>query len=265
MNNLKIICIFYGIGRGLEISEPSIINKIITPLKSEGHQVFTYYFRCEKNFINNPRSGEIGFLNPIKQNIFYGAKTYLFTEAELFRPEIYEFSKIYRDSHGDNYISNKNLIYQLSLLQMIISFVNLKDYDRVIVCRDDLYIAETNRLKWSNILAASSSNIVVSMWHWNLGVSERFFIAPPDYAYKLLNRIDWALPSIMKFSTFNAELLQKFVLSLFSINIVCFDFKFYRVRLSGKFHDEKFIFPSFRPVVLYQIVVSYFKFLFTIK
>jgi hypothetical protein len=261
----KIACIFYGIGRGLEVSEPSIIKQIINPLRLANHEVSLYYFKCNKAFIDNPRSGDFGNIAPIKENIFDGAKTHIFTESDLFRPELLKFSKIFSDSHGDNYISNSNLLYQLGLLKKVADLVDLDNYERVIVCRDDLFISENNRLNWDKILSVSASNIVVSMWHWNLGISERFFIASPSYSYNLLSRIDFVISSILRYSTFNAELLQKFVISFCSMKVASIDFRFYRVRLGGLLHAEKFFFPSLRPHVLFQIIYSYIRYLFVLK
>ena len=252
---MKILCIFYGIGRGLDISEPSIRSSIISPLRRLGHDLDLAYLHQPLEYIDNPRSGENGAISPVSEGVFDGATKHCFPFEDVFDGALFAHSKSFKDSHGDKYTSNKNIICQLNLISKSVHLYNFSDYDRILLCRDDLLFEKSN-LQWSKMISASASAAVISMWCWNKGLSERFLLASPRIASLFATRIGCAKAAIEEYGTLNAERLQYFVAKKNAIKVASLDLKFFRCRINSRIHKEKFRIPYWRPFETMRIMIS---------
>ena len=134
---MKILFLLYGIGRGLVTSEPSIMSNVILPLIKQGNKAKVIYCFNEIKEINNPRSGEKGSIEAPREGIFKNAKIIYTNPSELLVEEYFELSKRYKDIHNDNYLSYRNLVSQLAMLNKLSSYIDLNEAETVVFCRDD--------------------------------------------------------------------------------------------------------------------------------
>ena len=256
---MKILTAFYGIGRGLELSEPSILSKLLKPLTKLGCNVSSIYVLNEIEEVNNERSGDFGSLQKVPAGVFNNAKIIRKQQADLLDNELYEMSMKYYDAHNDNYKSNKNLICQLSMLELAERSVDFSSYDRVILCRDDIFFSD-NSIDWKAMLEVSGHGPVVSMWHWHNGIGERFVLASSDSARLIARRKQLIHDYFDTFNTLNAEFLQYFCFFYHSLTPYACNIKLARSRLNGRLEKERYILPLWRPREFMRMMSSYFKF-----
>ena len=67
---MKILCVFFGIGRGLNIAEKSIFSNVIQPMENLGHEVSAIYILNEVAFVSNQRSGDYGSIGSVSDKTF---------------------------------------------------------------------------------------------------------------------------------------------------------------------------------------------------
>lgn len=256
---MNVLIFLFGIGRGLKISEPSISKNLIYPLSKECDKVEILYVYNQIGHIDNPRSGDKGIIETPDDNLFKTAIRYDFTNSELMDEEAFLFSKQFRDAHQDNYISNRNLITQLGMLRKFDQLSRNLNFDKVIFCRDDLYLPKTIT-NWAKIFEVTNKYPIVPSRQWHGGVSERFCISSAEHASILANRIDFLHDYFKEYPYLNGEMLFKFVLETNNIKPASRDIRFYRVRLKG-LHNERFILPIWRPKELLRVFSSRIRYL----
>ncbi|GAB6095718.1 hypothetical protein JCM14469_19710 [Desulfatiferula olefinivorans] len=258
---MKVICVFFGIGRGLELSAPSIENKIIKPLIKLGCKVSIVYILNETKEISNVRSNELGKIPVVNEGVFNKCKIIRTTEELLLDNNILNFSKRFKDRFNDNYKSNSNLICQLSMLELANKSVDFSIYDKVILCRDDIYFAD-DKVNLKNILNVSDSGPVVSLWHWHGGISERFVVCSPDAAKKICNRKNLIQEYFKKFSFLHSESLQYFCFEKYNLIPHACNIKLIRCRINSKLHKENFRIAIWRPYETLRVFIAFSKYLY---
>jgi hypothetical protein len=259
---MKILCVFFGIGRGLDIAEKSIFSNVIQPIKNLGHEVFTIYILNEVEFVSNQRSGDYGSIALVSDRVFGANKIVRVNQKSLLNVQLYKASKRYPDKHNDNYASNKNLLCQLEMLHLSTECVNYMEFDRVVCCRDDLSIQD-KYIKWNHILNVSYKYPIVSIWGWHNGVAERFVVSSSSHAYMLANRVSLVEKCMKKYGGLNGEELMYFAFNHYLIDVAAVDIKTWRVRLGGRLHDEKFNIVVWRPMELLRTIIAIIRFFIT--
>ena len=83
---MKILCVLYGIGRGINISSKSIQQNLLDPIKGMGNEVDIIYVLNEVAYVDNPRSGEFAAISPIDNDVFGGEETIRKNEQDLVNP-----------------------------------------------------------------------------------------------------------------------------------------------------------------------------------
>ena len=252
---MNILIVFYGIGRGIELSEKSINSSLVKPLKKLGHNVSSIYILNEVKNISNKRSGEYGKINSVSDCVFNSSKIIRVEEKKILNEYLLDLSKNYDDKHNDNYVSNKNLLCQLEMLRLSTDHINYHNFDRVIMCRDDLFI-QKKKIKWKNILKVSSKSSVVSCWGWHNGVSERLVISPAADALKLAKRIHLVEKCIKKYKRLNGEELMHFAFNYNNFYPIAVNIKTWRVRIGGRIHNEKFNIAFWRPTEVLRLFAA---------
>ena len=259
ITSTKILCVFYGIGRGLEMSEPSIVNKMLKPLRRIGNYINSVYILNEIKKISNPRSGEHGYIPPVKEGVFNKCKIIRKSEEFLLDKELFELSKMYKDRYMDDFKSNKNLICQLSKLELASKSVDFNNYDKVILCRDDIvFVNET--INWKNLLIVSDYGPVVSLWHWHGGIGERFVLCSPFAAKLICERKNLIKNVLNEYRTLHAELLQYYCLKAHKLIPHAFNLKLARCRINGRIHEEKYRIPIWRPLETLRIFLAFLRY-----
>jgi hypothetical protein len=252
---MNILFVFYGIGRGLELSEKSIISSVVKPIEKLGHNISSIYILNEVKIISNKRSGDYGKINSVSDNAFNSSKIIRVQEKKILNEYLLELSRNYDDKHNDNYASNKNLLCQLEMLRLSTEHINFKNFDRVIFCRDDLFF-QKKTIKWRNILKASSKSSIVSCWGWHNGISERLVISPVPHALKLATRIHLVEKCMEKYKRLNGEELMHFTFNYNNFYPIAVNIKTWRVRIGERIHNEKFNIAFWRPNEMFRLLVA---------
>ena len=115
--NLKILCVLYGIGRGINISSKSIHQNLLNPIKGMVNELDIIYVLNEVVYVDNPRSGEFAAISPIDNDVFGGEETIRKNKQDLVNPTILAEAKAAIDVHDDNFRTYENLLCQLGMLQ----------------------------------------------------------------------------------------------------------------------------------------------------
>ncbi len=258
---MKILFLLYGIGRGLATSEPSIMSNVILPLIKQGNKAEVIYCFNEIKEINNPRSEEKGLIEAPREGIFKNAKIIFTNPSELLVEEYFELSKRYKDIHNDNYLSYRNLVSQLAMLNKLSSYIDLNEAERVVFCRDDLYFPDkiTN---WKKILKVSERFPVVPSRQWHSGVFERFLICNSHVSKDIAQRSKFIPDFLNNFEFLNGEILLNYVFDKLSIKPASLPLKTFRVRID-KIQKENFLIPFWRPKEMLRIIISRLRFIFS--
>jgi hypothetical protein len=258
---MKILCVFYGIGRGIEDSEKSIISKLIKPIKKLGHSFSSIYILNEINNVSNKRSGDYGPIGKVKNDAFKTNKIIRVKEDILLNEDLYKLSRTYEDRHNDDYVSNKNLLCQLEMLRLSTLHADFTNYDRVIFCRDDL-LFQKRPINWKKVLEISSKSSIVSCWGWHNGISERFCISPTSHAFKLATRILLVKKCMKAYKRLNGEELMHFSFNYHDLYPVAVNIKTWRVRLGGRLQNERFNIAFWRPKEVSRLFFAVLRYYF---
>ena len=253
-----MLCIIYGIGRGVEKSSPTINDKIIRPLEKLNIKVRTIYVLNELSFIDNKRSGDYGSIKPVPENIFLNEERVSYSKDELLDQEIFARVKKIKDVHNDNFKSYENLLCQLGMLREAHKKKDFMSFDRILMIRDDLLVNNSN-LDLLALVNASCYGPITSMWHWHGGVGERFVICMPKIGIKLACRINEVINFISDKGYLNGEHLQKYVLDKEKEKIMAVNLKLIRVRLNFLV-KENFYIPFWRPYELVRVFFAVFRY-----
>ena len=252
MTQLKILIVFYGIGRGGELSSQSYQRAMLMPLQELGCAIDTVHILKNVYQLNSVRSGEFGSHKPYGFKFYESSELIQITESDLDASNVYDYSRKFQDRHSDNYQSNLNLVHQLLKLELASRMVDFSRYNRVILLRDDLVFLRED-INWKAIMHLSGKAALVSKWFWNAGISERFVVASPNHAVILANRISHAISSIDHLGYLNGEGLMRFVIERSNIKVAALDLRFARVRLDQRIQKERFVLAFWRPNELLRV------------
>lgn len=251
---MKLLCVIYGIGRGIETSSPSINKNIIDPLRKLNIDLEVIYILNKLDHIDNARSGDYGPIKTVPENIFTGEERFQMEKAELLDQNIFNSVKKVKDVHDDGYKSYENFLCQLGMLREATKKKDFLLFDRIIMIRDDLFI-ESSNINMKSLIQISEHGLVTSMWHWHGGVGERFAISKPKIALKLANRIDCVLDFTKERGYLNGEHLQKYLIDKEGESVIAFNLKLKRVRLDF-IVKENFYLPIWRPFELFRVIFA---------
>lgn len=256
--NLKILCVLYGIGRGINISSKSIKHNLLDPIKAMNNEVDIIYILNEIEYLDNPRTGEFSAISPVDNNVFGDEETIRKKKEDLINQTILAEAKAANDVHNDNFRTYENLICQLGMLQEATKRRDFFLYDRILMLRDDILV-ETDNVDLSVLLKLSEHNLVTTMWHWHGGISDRFALCNSSIAFQLATRVNKALDFVASKGYLNGEHLMKFILANQKQMVLACDLRLTRVRIHGTV-PENFILPFWRPLELFSVLLAVLRF-----
>jgi hypothetical protein len=259
---MRILCIVYGIGRGVRISSQSINNNLLNPIRKLNAELEVLYILNEVKFVENPRSKDNGKVPPVPSQVFGEEELVRMSKAQLLNKSIFNCVKGFKDVHDDNFRTYENLLCQLGMLSEANRRRDFSLYDRVLMIRDDLSI-EVKNIEIARMLYASQFGPVTSMWHWHGGVAERFLLSKPDIASRLADRLQMVESFVRTKGYLNGEHLQDYALGKDRNTVLAFDLRLTRIRLDG-IVDENFLFPIWRPLEFPRVLLAVFKYYFRI-
>ncbi|MDC1016398.1 hypothetical protein OAQ72_00115 [Planktomarina temperata] len=255
---LKVLCILYGIGRGINTSSKSIRQNLLDPIKGMVNELDIIYILNEVAYVDNPRSGEFAAIPEIDDDIFGGEKTIRNNRQDLVDLTILAKAKLAIDVHNDNFRTYDNLLCQLGMLQEATRKKDFFSYDRILMLRDDV-IVDTSKVDLSVLLKLSKNNLITTMWHWHGGISDRFALCNPSIAFRLAMRLNEVGDFVASKGYLNGEHLVKFVLGNQKQVVLACNLRLSRVRIHGIVR-ENFILPFWRPLELATILLAIFRF-----
>jgi len=256
--NLKILCVLYGIGRGINISSKSIHQNLLNPIKGMVNELDIIYVLNEVVYVDNPRSGEFAAISPIDNDVFGGEETIRKNKQDLVNPTILAEAKAAIDVHDDNFRTYENLLCQLGMLQEATKRRDFFLYDRILMLRDDVFV-DTDNVDLSVLLKLSENNLITTMWHWHGGISDRFALCSPSIAFRLATRLNKVADFVASKGYLNGEHLMKFVLANQEQAVLACDLRLSRVRIYGIVR-ENFILPFWRPLELFTVLLATLRF-----
>jgi len=242
-NNKNIAICFYGICRSTNYTIDSINKYIFNPLKQMNINYDIYLHTYTVNSIyNNPRANE--------KNITLDNNLY-----KLINPSIYKIDnqddvkktidfnkyKRYGDPWNNNFTSLHNLIlglYSLNQVTQLWKNSNMT-YDYIMYLRPDvLFLQPLNKYYFNKI---NNNNIILPNFH-EYPINDRFAIGTPNVMLHYGERYNHAYNYSLS-NKLHAERYLNYILSLNSIKIVKYNFKFLRIRANGKINvdDEKLL------------------------
>ena len=254
---MKILLVLYGIGRGPRRSHRSIYNNLIEPIRFLGEDLkIIYIFKnVSKNVLGDNIESETSNHLAAEADIFKSL-----TEEELLDVNLYNLSKTYKDKHRDNFVSNRNLICQLRKIQLSTSICDYSEYDRVILCRDDLEFWDGD-LDWPLLFSITNHMPVTTTYFWNNGMSERFIVGKPDLIRHFANRVEFAPRSIEHSGCLNGEYLQLFVSKKLKLKIAAKPIRFARIRSEDGVVKERLNLAFWRPQETVNVLFAYLRYL----
>ena len=237
---MRIAIVIFGIPRGSEITQPSIIKNIVKPAETVGDvALFGHLFL--QDTIVNPRSGESGQLAESDYKRFSEFSPIVERPMDVLEQwnayDLFKFGDIY----NDNFKSVCNLFHQLHSLYS--ATVQIEDYvpDVVIFARPDLLYHEPLNRHQIISVQRKPKRIYLPQWQWWNGYNDRFAICGRS-AYKIYGRrIELARNyCISENSPLHAEKLLRFVLIKNNLSIRTMLQSASRVRVSNYVKEECF-------------------------
>lgn len=173
-SDLKIAVVFFGITRALRLTLPSITGQLIDPARAIAREVrlFGHFFR--QTGISNPRSGEMGELDPEEYRLLN------LDAVELEEPgaclDLYPMAEMQArgDIWRDDFASFRNLVHQLHSLQRATRLVEGFQPDIVIFARPDLLYHDSAAEPLDLLARAHRSFVLVPDWSQWFGHNDRF-------------------------------------------------------------------------------------------
>lgn len=173
-SDLKIAVVFFGITRALRLTLPSITANLVDPARAIAREVrlFGHFFR--QTGISNPRSGEVGALDPEEYRLLN------LDAVELEEPgaclDLYPMAEMQArgDIWRDDFASFRNLVHQLHSLKRATLLAEGFQPDIVIFARPDLMYHDSAAEHLDLLARAHRSFVLVPDWSQWFGHNDRF-------------------------------------------------------------------------------------------
>lgn len=172
--DLKIAVVFFGITRALRLTLPSITAQLIDPARAIAREIRLcgHFFR--QTGISNPRSGEMGELDPEEYRLLN------LDAVELEDPgaclDLYPMDQMQArgDIWRDDFASFRNLVHQLHSLKRATLLAEGFQPDIVIFARPDLLYHDSAAEHLDLLARAHRSFVLVPDWAQWFGHNDRF-------------------------------------------------------------------------------------------
>lgn len=249
----------YGIGRNLKAT------KDLVDFFGNIAAIFsvTYLIDCVES-VENPRSNDFGAID-YRDLERLGCPTIRLNLNKEKLEDRFFFTKKFRDGHGDNYKSNRNLVNQLMMLEQIQKHIIALDVKcGYIVLRDDICFDAFSKffLKFLIRRPIRDNRIYISMYSWHKGFNDKLFISDFHGAKELTGRLSSLEPSTRHFEVFNAELLLRFVVERSANFVLPIPIRVARVRLDGTRVWDRVMPSVTRPSDIVRVLSHCYKWLY---
>lgn len=172
--DLKLALVFFGITRALRLTLPSITENLIDPARAIAKEVRLFGHFFTQTGISNPRSGEVGELDPEEYRLLD------LDEVELEAPgdcmALYPVAEMQArgDIWRDDFASFRNLVHQLHSLKRATLLAERFQPDIVIFARPDLLYHDSAAEQLDMLARAHRDFVLVPDWSQWHGHNDRF-------------------------------------------------------------------------------------------
>jgi hypothetical protein len=243
MRNIRVAVLFFGIPRCSEICVPSIQERVLDPLKSMGSSVSVecMFHLYRQDWVENPRSGESGVLDPANYEWFTRQRGMFADPDETLSDTEYQKFLAYGDSWEDGGISLRNLLLQLKSLQHLTATFEKGDFDVALFLRPDLDYHDPLPVEAIAYAAEHPDACIVPCWQWCGGANDRFAICGRTAALAYGNRVVRAeeFCRVSK-SPLHSEALLTYQIHKHALRLRTMAVRASRIRISGKTKEEDF-------------------------
>tara|TARA_B100000989_G_C19481456_1_gene445341 strand:- start:437 stop:1228 length:792 start_codon:yes stop_codon:yes gene_type:complete len=183
---MRVAVIRHGIGREADKVLPFLENGIYKELKNlkDINFDFFYLYREVKK--------ECSILNNEKEVTSIFTKLSFEKIVKLSLPDDnykLSFEHIFlKDINKDNFQSYGFLLNQCYMFKKFVDLIDIEKYDSFVVLRDDVLIISYRNIE--ELIKNSLKGYVTSIWDWEAGVHDRFFMCPKDLFFKLSFKYD---------------------------------------------------------------------------
>ncbi|WP_413043036.1 hypothetical protein [Pseudomonas sp. YJ42] len=237
---MKLAVAFFGIPRNSSICFPSIEQNIYQYLPREA-QVRSYYHLYEPQLVNNPRSGENGFIGESNYLPFARMDGRLEEAGACLRRWDFDEVKKHGDVWRDDFKSLSNLIHQLNSLHAVTALVDGFDPDVVLFVRPDLLYHDALPRFALNACASDRRAVYIPHWQWWNGLNDRFAVCGRDVYGAYGRRAELMIPFCLQEQRgLHAERLLRFSMGRVGALVRTLDVRASRVRLNGELVEETF-------------------------
>lgn len=242
MEKPKLTLAVYGIGR-MPLDRSNHYLEL-AELLSHRFRLSFIEVRNDIGKFSNPRSGEIN-RKTRNEPLFANAVKITRDFRDMEHKELLELSKQHNDVHNDYYISNSNLIQQLSMLREI-SIQIVKDQPNfVLSIRDDIAF-DPGKIAQLCVTNIAADYFVTSVFHSNCGICERFIFGHSALTNKLMSRINLVSEYMLdspylrypRTSGLNGEWLMRYAMDSEKAKVICAPIFTRRYRAHGGFAKE---------------------------
>lgn len=178
---MRIAVCFRGISRSLSYTIASIRNNVLAPARKFGEvKIFTHFF--DQGEINNPRTGEIGSLDPQEYRLLESDWLFLEKPDECLKTYNFEYLKSFGDPWSDDFYSLRNAVHALHSLKQSWLAAQSWGADAYLFLRPDMFYHESFRPLLQKISRQRFSGLGVPLWEGWGGCNDTFAIANTEAA-----------------------------------------------------------------------------------
>lgn len=255
----KVAVIRHGVGRESKKVLRILENNIYKEINNINDYDFNFFYlfrevktensirNKEKNvtsqFVTLPYEKVINVKLPDSKSFFIRFKNYL-----------------KYDIHKDEFQSYSNLLKQCYMFKKFSEEVDINQFSSFIVLRDDVIILKLKNLK--KYIFSSQFGYVTSMWDWEGGVHERFFMCSKDIFFRLTFKYENLRSVILKKNKVNpvhytGEFLTLKILKKHNFCIVPVNIKTQRVRQGFRLQRERHRIRMHDPLEVLNLIKSF--------
>ena len=251
---MRVAVIRHGVGREADKVLPFLEYGIYKEIQeiNDINLEFFYLFREIKN--------ENSILNNEKKVSSCFAKLDYEKLVEVNLPTnnyMVDFQSIFsNDINGDKFQNYGFLQNQCYMFKQFINLIDIQRFDSFIVLRDDTLIQPYRKIE--KLVNNSTKGYVTSIWDWEAGVHDRFYMCPRDLFFKLSFKYDMLKSINVRNGKVNPRKYtgEKITLEIIKKNrykIYPYNLKTHRVRVGPKIAPERHRIRAHDPQEVFNI------------
>jgi hypothetical protein len=191
-HDMRIAIAIYGIPRGAQRAQPSLVERILRPAQACGEvALFGHLFQQDR--VQNERSGESGELTAADYGLYAAFKPMMEAPGTCLErwgcADLCRFGDIYGDAYG----SLKNLVHQLHSLREVTLQMERHAPDVVVFARPDLQYHDALPRHVLTACQRHARRVYLPPWQWWSGYNDRLAVCGSSSFKAYGRRVELAL------------------------------------------------------------------------